>query len=445
MLPTVQSAPSPAMHRILIAAAALAVASGAQARTFEADPADYRAAVARLEPGDTLKLAPGDYLEGLPIHKLNGRAGAPIRIEARDWGARPRFLGRVGRNTISIVDSSFVEIAGLDLDGLGLQVDAVKAEGHARFAHHITIENLLIQGHGADQQDVGISTKCPAWNWVIRENVIHGAGTGIYLGSSDGSAPFVAGVIERNLIRDTRGYNLQIKHQRARPNLPGMPSGRSVTVIRHNVFSKAENASAAELARPNLLVGHFPRSGPGAEDLYVIYGNFLHENATDALFQAEGNVAFYSNVLVNLSGSAIHIQPHNGQPGTIDVFGNTVVARDNGILIMGGDPSRTQRAFGNVVFAGAPLQGGEFSANVTGDLNEAARLLRSPIAPLGRLDLAPRSKSGIETAAWPEIPDAALEAKKDFEGAPRAAGTAGAYATGTAKWRLALERKPLPR
>ncbi len=224
-----------------------------------------------------------------------------------------------------------------------------------------------------------------------------------------------------------------------------MPSGRSITVIRHNVFSKAENASTAELARPNLLVGHFPKSGPGVEDLYVIYGNFFHENATEALFQGEGSIAFYSNVLVNLSGSASHIQPHNGQPETIDVFGNTVVARDNGVLIAGGDPRRRQRVFGNAIFAGAPLQGGEASANVTGDLNEAARWLRSPFAPPGELDLAQRGKSGIEAASWPEVPDGTPDATKDFEGKPRAAGTVGAYAEARAKWRLPLERKPLPR
>ena len=90
----------------------------------------------------------------------------------------------------------------------------MKSERQARYAHHITLENLLIRGHGNNQQTVGISTKCPAWNWVIRGNTIIGAGTGMYLGDSDGSAPFVAGVIERNLIVDTIGYNLQIKHQR---------------------------------------------------------------------------------------------------------------------------------------------------------------------------------------------------------------------------------------
>src|SRR4030095_13069256 len=105
-------------------------------------------------------------------------------------------------NTVSIVDSHHVVLSDLELDGRDLPVDAVKAEGHARFAHHIPLENLVIRRHGNNQQNVGISTKCPAWNWVIRGNTIIGAGTGMYLGGSDGSAPFVAGIIEGNLVVD---------------------------------------------------------------------------------------------------------------------------------------------------------------------------------------------------------------------------------------------------
>jgi hypothetical protein len=50
-----------------------------------------------------------------------------------------------------------------------------------------------------------------------------GAGTGMYFGNSDGNHPFWGGLIENNLIMNTIGYNLQIKHQNPRPRLPGMP------------------------------------------------------------------------------------------------------------------------------------------------------------------------------------------------------------------------------
>ena len=106
---------------------------------------------------------------------------------------------------------------------------------------------------------VGISTKTPTWGWVIRRNVIHGAGTGIYLGDSDGSDAFIGGVIENNLIRNTIGYNMQIKHQTPRPTVTGMPAGQSVTIIRHNVFIKNDQVSPdGDQAQPagGRLPGH---------------------------------------------------------------------------------------------------------------------------------------------------------------------------------------------
>jgi len=263
----------------------------------------------------------------------------------------------------------------------------------------------------------------------------------MYLGQSDGSAPFVAGVIERNLIVDTLGYNLQIKHQRARPPVEGMPEGRSVTVIRHNVFAKSSNSSTGENARPNLLVGHFPPSGPGAEDTYAIYGNFFFENPTEALFQGEGNVAFYANVLVNPSGSAIHVQPHNEVPRRIDIFHNTVLAAGNGIRVTGGHPQHAQRVSANAVFAGAPVTGGEQHAKRTGALEEATDHLTASFSPPGQPDLTPLAGKLI-TLPFSLPPKARLpEFDRDFDGRNYTHPIAGAYATHNARWRLQIGPK----
>ncbi len=59
---------------------------------------------------------------------------------------------------------------------------------------------------------------------------------------------------------DTRGYNIEVKHQLSRPqDLPGLGPGPFETTIRYNVFTKANNGSREKMARPNVLVGHFPR------------------------------------------------------------------------------------------------------------------------------------------------------------------------------------------
>ena len=256
----------------MLAAFVLALAPPAAAETYRARPGDYLELLQRLQPGDALALAPGDYANGLPVHGIVGSPGSPIVIAGPRSGPRARFIARRGAHTVSIVNSAWVEIRNLELDGNGLPVAAVRAEGHADWAHHITLDNLLIHGHGSGQQTVGIATFCPAWNWIIRNSTITGAGTGMYLGQSNGTAPFVAGLIERNLVVDSIGYNIQIKHQQPRPRIEGMPEGGSVTIVRHNVFTKSATSATGENARPNLLVGHFPLSGAGADDLYAIYG-----------------------------------------------------------------------------------------------------------------------------------------------------------------------------
>lgn len=426
-----------AAGRLLVLMGVLAFAHSAEAEIYAATPASYLGLLRKLRPGDTLVLAPGSYRDGLPLRDVNGAAGKAIVIRgSRD--APSTLLAQAGINTISIVNSSYVEVRDLVLDGDGQSVDAVKAEGTSAWAHHITLDGLTIHRYGTYQQLVGISTKCPAWGWVIRNNVIVGAGTGIYLGQSDGSAPFVAGIIERNLISESTGYNMQIKHQGPRPHIDGMPDETSITIIRHNVFTKSAGGSTGEMARPNLLVGHWPQSGPGAEDRYAIYGNFFYQNPTEALFQGEGNLAFYGNVLVNTHGDAINIQSHNAVPRRIDVFHNTVLAANTGIRVTGGDPEYVQRVAANAVFAAVPIVGGEQRANSSGRFEEAAEHLAEPFAAPGRLDLAPRAgKLQIEASIY--LPLDLPEVNRDYDGRIYARPIAGAYAEGGEVKRLLIE------
>ena len=413
--------------RLLVLLATLVLAQGGTfAETVAATPSNYAGLLPKLRPGDTLELAPGRYTNGLRLHGLNGAAGDPIVIRGnRD--AATTLVARAGANTISIVNSSHLQVRDLVLEGDGQFVDAVKAEGHSSWAHHITLDGLTIQGYGAHQQLVGISTKCPAWAWVIRNNVIVGAGTGMYLGQSDGNAPFVAGIIERNLILDSIGYNLQIKHQNARPDIAGLPQSPSVTIIRHNAFGKSANSATGNLARPNLLVGHWPQSGPGTDDHYAIYGNFFYQNPTEALFQGEGNIAFYSNVLVNTHGNAINIRPHNHLPRRIDVLHNTVLAATSGISVSGGDPAYVQRVTANAVFAATPIVGGDQQANVTGLLTEAAEYLAEPFVAPGRLDLAPRP-GRLLVGPSISLPALLPDSNRDYFGRIYLRPIAGAYA-----------------
>lgn len=342
----------------------LCVLSGmATAADYRAGPDDYRDYLGRLHQGDRLLLEPGDYYRGLPLHTLAGSATHPIVIEAVNPSVPPRFIARTGANTVSLVNVRHLVLRNLELDGRNVPVDAVKAEGHSRYADFITLEQLHIHDHATSQQNVGISTKCPALGWKVRNNRIERVGTGMYFGDSDGSDPFVAGIIESNRITATLGYNLQVKHQKVRP---AEYAGRHDTVIRYNVFSK-QDAKPGPQSRPNVLLGHFPLSGEGSDDRYLVYGNrFLH-NPSEALLQAEGRVAVYDNVFVNGSGDAIHIQPHNDVPLDMAIFSNTVLASATGIriLLKEGESRYAQRVVANVVSAATPIRGGDVAHNLT--------------------------------------------------------------------------------
>lgn len=428
-------------------------ASRAQANdasnTLRGNPSNYLALLGQLHPGDTLLLEPALYRKtpngtGLPIFNLHGLPDKQIVICGPERGPRPVFYASEGTNTVRIADSSYVTICNLDLDGQDLDVDGVKAQG---VSDHITIENLYIRNHGNNQQTVAISTKATAWDWVIRENVIVGAGTGIYLGDSDGSKPFVHGVIEYNLILDTIGYNIEIKQQVFRPDLPGLPTTPGATIIRHNVLSKAERGAVGSMARPNLLVGHFPLAGSGSEDIYEIYGNLFYQNPTgQPLLQGEGNLAVYDNLFWKDFGDAVLIRPHNAFPRKVIVFSNTVLAQGVGIKVVGGSDKYRQRVIGNLVFAIRPILANDQMANVTGLPEHARSYLRHPTGPLGELDLSPLPgklpKSNLPVSLFASYDDALL----DFEGTRRSLNFVGAYdlRPTSPRWLPQLERKPLP-
>jgi len=405
------------------------------AAQIAATPHDYVGRVKALRAGDTLRLAPGRYASGLRIHHLHGEPGRPIVIEGPEDGAAAVILGRPGRNSVSILDSAHVVVRNLEIDGQGAFVDAVKAEGHARYAHHITLENLFIHDFAANQQSVGISTKCPAWDWVVRGNRIRNVGTGMYFGNSDGRAPFVGGLIEDNEVAGTIGYNLQIKHQKARPPLAGLPLRPRVTIIRRNRFSKGDNSSSAEWARPNVLLGHFPPSGPGAKDSYLVYANLFRQNPSEALFQGEGNIALYNNLFFNSHRNdfpAIAIQPHNDIPRQVIVLHNTVVSPGRGIRVLRKEEYwiDDQEVIGNAVFADWPLSGGRQSQNFVAVFSAAAGFLRAPGEDPRRLDLAPLDDrlagAEVDLARFARLP----QVDRDFSGLARADGWHGACLPG---------------
>jgi len=409
-----------------------------------ATPSNYLSFLATLHPGDTLLLAQGNYY-GLPIYNINGTPTNPIIITGPDTDPPPVILGSSGASTVRLDNSSYVTIRNLEVNCRNLGGDGVNSQG---ITHHITLENLYIHGFSDEQGTVGISTnRAPVWNWIIRNNVITDGGTGMYLGNSDGNEPFIAGIIENNIIYDTIGYNIEIKQQNPRPtDIPGIPTADNVTIIRNNVFGKANNTSTGDMSRPNLLVGHWPLSGAGMNDVYEIYGNFFYQNPTgEPLFQGEGNIALYNNLFFNSVGEGIWIQPHYDVPRTIRIFNNTVVARDSGIKVTGGSTLYQQRVIGNAIYSSNPIQASDRSYNITDSYQNASLYLSNPFGNLGQKDFFPKAgklKGGpINTSSFNTYHDW----NRDFNFNLHNGIFRGAYAGEGQNpgWLPKLERKPM--
>jgi hypothetical protein len=264
---------------------------------------------------------------------------------------------------------------------------------------------------------------------VVRRVDILGAGVGMYFGKPDGTAEFVNSLIERNVISESRLYDIEIKHQLGRATSLGIPTS-GTTVLRHNVFTKEKNAATGTNARPNLLVGHWPLSGAGSSDLYQIYGNVFYLNPTEALFQGEGNIALHDNLFVQRAFSrTIRIQPHNDVPKRIDIFNNTVIGSGEGILITGASTAYPQRVYANAVFAAKPITGGQQSGNFTAAYSAAAQSLNNPAGTLaaGTLDLYPLSGKLQGTAVSLSFLSGLVDQNVDFNGLSRLDTFRGAY------------------
>jgi hypothetical protein len=381
---------APRLGLFAAAAVVLCVSTTAWADVIDADPSNYKMLLPQLEPGDTLSLAPGTYTR-LTLQGLAGTAEAPIVITGPEAGEPAIVVGESGFNTVQLYGCAHVVVRNLVVDVQGLAVDAINAKDS--ISHDITIEHNLLRGFpGDNQQIVGINTKSTAFNWVVRGNVILEPGTGLYLGNSNGEAQFVAGIIEHNLVLNPLGYGMQIKHQNAYTPVEGMPSGPSVTFIRHNVFIKDDRPSPSG-DRPNLLVSGFPDSGPGSEDRYEIYGNFLFYNPRESLFQGSGRMSIHDNIFAAAGAgqSAINITPHEGKNVQIaHVYNNTILGGARGIRL-GAGATESDAAVGNLILADTPISG-SFSDerdNIVDLVANAGSYVADPALELGVLDLYP--------------------------------------------------------
>lgn len=424
------------------------IASSAQAADLQADPTNYVSQLGKLQPGDTLHLAAGTYTKQLNITNLNGSPQAYVVITGPDSGAPAIFVGNACCNTVEFVNSSYVAVRNLTIDAQHIAgVFGVSAKGATgNLVHHIRIENNSFLNHDGSQQTVAISTKTPTWGWEIRGNSIVSAGTGLYLGNSDGSSPFVAGLIEGNLIRDTIGYNGEIKFQNPRPTVPGMPTTPSTTIIRDNVFCKNDQPSP-DGDRPNFLVGGFPSTGPGSEDRYEIYRNFFYHNPRESLLQVSGRVTVHDNLFVDVVGNAVLAQNHDLPLRQAYIYNNTIYSAGSGIRF-GSAAVQGDAVIGNLVLAAMPIVGtiANQKDNLTAPVAMGATLLQKPAIVLSGSSFLPLPSQAVGSPLDLSMFSADTDWQYDFAGTSKGSQRfRGAYASdgNNPGWQPACDRKPV--
>jgi MYXO-CTERM domain-containing protein len=417
--------------RLALGVLVLLAPASAWAADVQADPSNYRDLLSTLMPGDTMHLAAGTYTDTLPIDGLNGEEGAWITITGPEDGAPAIIAADPGPccNTVEISDSSYLVLRKLTIDGANVD-GAFGISANSGVVHHIRVEDNELKNHGTSQQNVGISTKVPTWGWIIRRNRIVGVGTGLYLGNSNGAEPFIGGLIEYNLVKDPIGYCMEIKYQEARPDVPGIPTDPTTTIIRHNVFIKNDDPSPNG-DRPNLLVGGFPDSGAGSEDRYEIYGNFFFHNPREALLQASGRVSIHDNVFVDTAQAAVRLVDHDLVLRQAWVYNNTVYEADTGISFGSAAPDG-DAVFGNLLFAATPTSGSiaDERDNLSASVAEAGDYVNAPSTVLGEMDFYPLAGGAAQGSALDMtkvMGDADFDV--DFNGTPKGdLAFRGAYA-----------------
>ncbi len=440
------------LRRAAFATVMLAVGSSTMlAADVDANPSNIAGQLHRLHPGDVLHLASGKY-RPLYLTDLNGTPEAWITVRGPESGAPAVIVGELNSNTVEIVNSSYLAIENLRIDSRGISgAFGISAKGKQNRTHDIRIEGNTLVGQNADQQTDGISTKSATWGWIIRNNRILAAGTGIYLGDSDGSAPFVQGLIENNLIQNTIGYNLEIKDQISIPQIPGMPLAPTSTIIRNNVFIKDDQPSP-DGNRPNVLVGAFPASGPGAQNVYEIYGNLVLHNGNEALFQGSGRLSLHDNVFVDAPAdyAAVVLRRQNFPLKLAHVYNNTIYTTGQGILF-GTSALESDAVVGNLIFAMTPIAGPVLhsSGNLEVSFAKAGEYVKSPSLVVESMDFYPKPGKCLGKPVNLAQFQHEADFNRDFNGQPRteAAGRAtfrGAYAGEGANpgWQLQAGIKP---
>ena len=288
---------------------------------------DFCGAVNQLQPGDELRLRPGDY-QGPCVIRRGGSPGAPTTIAAADPQQRPRILYDGVTANVLEVRAGHLVIRGLEFGPTRPDVDAIRI----MLGNGLVIENCrFVQVGGIAITANNMSVQ----GLTVRGNVIEGSrSTGMYFGCHDGQRCVVTDLlVAGNLIRgvsaapDQVGYGLEIKLN-------------SSGIVRDNIILRTKG--------PGIMVY-------GARDLLT--QNLVERNVVMGSERAAGIVVgggpavVRNNVVLTNNDGGISLQDYGkrGLLRRIAIVHNTIYGNLVGGITIEGPEARETTVLNNAI------------------------------------------------------------------------------------------------
>ncbi|MDY0263345.1 right-handed parallel beta-helix repeat-containing protein [Syntrophotalea acetylenica] len=186
------------------------------------DPAELKAGLSQLKPGDELQISPGVY-RGIFLKNIHGTAAAPIIIMAEDPFNPPIFKG--GTEGMKLSSCSYLKFKNLvfrdfSTNGINIDDDAKKAT-----SHHLILEQIQVLDTGGKRNQNAVKLS-GVTDFVLRQCSIEGWG-----GSAVDLVGCSNGIIEDCIISGKQGFRsgngIQIK------------GGSHAILVQGNVFREA--------------------------------------------------------------------------------------------------------------------------------------------------------------------------------------------------------------
>ena len=386
-------------------------AFGADIEIFPGE--SFETAVENLNPGDTLIVHEGTYIDtGRISIGVKATLNSPVTITAATGEQRPlisRSPGDAVQNTINIEGAEYVTIRGLEISSNG--GDGINMSGNPSY---ITLEDLDIH-----DISVGINFRSSMDHITARRNHIYATndtGEGMYVGCNNATCAVSDSLIENNWIHDTlaasQGDGIEIKR------------GSHSNIVRDNIIHDTNY--------PCILL-----YGTEGNPRNIVEGNAMW-NCGDSGIQAAADSIIRNNIIMEGPSNGFNSQTHQGvTPNNLDFVHNTVVGGNPCIRISSWDNKQGLVFANNAIYCSSDSfsVGGLSGVTVSGNVFEPATgTFPSSGFAIGRSELLdfvdangrnvyPTSDSALLGAG-----NTAHAVVSDFNGTPRLTTVdAGAY------------------